>query len=66
MQAAPETHTLKLWPPHFQAKLEGRKPWEDRSTDDRFFREGDTVIFQEWDPQAEIYTGRVIGPERIT
>jgi hypothetical protein len=58
-------HTLKLWPEYFQAKLDGKKPWEYRTAIDRRFAVGDVVNFLEWDPDREKYTGRNIGPVKI-
>lgn len=47
----------KTWPRYFQFMFDGRK-----NTDLRLanfpVEEGDTIIFQEWDPIDEVYTGR--------
>ena len=63
-------HHLKLMEEFEQAKLEGLKPWEFRSTVDRDFQVGDTVTFavvsndfQPWDRKP---LGRSIGPVTIT
>lgn len=53
----PVTHELKCWPPWFQDVLEGRKTFEVRR-DDRGYREGDTLLLREWDPEAKAYSGR--------
>ena len=61
-------HDLKLLQPFFEAKLLGLKPWELRYSGDRTFQEGDTVTFHEVVPDDRgdpVYTGRVLGPERI-
>ena len=60
------SHNLKLNPGYFEVKLAGRKPWEIRATDDRFFAEGDVVTFREFLPASLEYTGREYGPCRIT
>jgi hypothetical protein len=59
-------HDLKIDPPFFREKAEGRKPWEIRSTTDRSFAVGDTVTFFEFDRGAGKYSGQFIGPEEIT
>lgn len=41
------THALKTWPQYFKDIQGGRKNFELRK-DDRPFKEGDTVILQEW------------------
>ena len=58
-------HELKIYPPYFQAVLDGDKTFEIRK-DDRGFQKGDTVILKEYDiehrgryiPEEERYTGR--------
>ncbi|BBN97471.1 DUF3850 domain-containing protein [Sporolactobacillus terrae] len=47
------THKIKILPEYFKAVAEGRKTFEIRNND-RNYREGDTVVLQEWDGQ---YTG---------
>ena len=57
-------HDLKILSCYFAPKVEGRKPWEIRSTEDRWFMEQDTVTFHElFEGQP---TGRTYGPCRIT
>ena len=64
------THDLKIWPVYFESVADGRKTFEIR-TNDRDFREGDTLHLREWVPAkeprgdgdmgyAEGYTGRVV------
>lgn len=54
-------HHLKIHPAYFQAKLDGLKDWEHRREEDRVFAVGDDVLFHEWDPETELFTGREIG-----
>lgn len=51
------THTIKIRTEYYDAVLAGRKKFELRR-DDRFFREGDSVILEEWNAPEEKYTGR--------
>ena len=51
------THELKIWPEHFEPLLQGRKCAEYRSND-RDFKEHDTILFREWEPKEGRYTGR--------
>jgi hypothetical protein len=53
----PIEHQLKTWPDQFQAMLEGRKRFDMRSAD-RDFREGDTLLLEEYDPKVKFHTGR--------
>lgn len=65
MSMMPTIHDLKIWPEFFEAKIQGIKPWEHRSTVDRVFHVGDVVTFYEWDPALEDFTDRVMGPFHI-
>jgi hypothetical protein len=47
----PQIHRLKIWPEHIKEVSGGRR-FEFRR-DDRDFRPGDFVIFDEWEPTAE-------------
>lgn len=55
--APAKEHELKCWPQHFVAVMVGVKQFEIRK-DDRQYRVGDTLRLREWDPDAEVYTGR--------
>lgn len=54
-------HALKTWPVFFDDVLSGRKTFEVRKND-RNFQEGDTLLLEEWAPDAYgpsgAYTGR--------
>lgn len=52
-----KTHELKILPIYYDAVREGRKTFEVRK-DDRDFKNDDTVILREWEPELEIYSGR--------
>ncbi len=54
-------HDLKIAPVHFEAIIEGRKPFEIRNTHDRSFTFGDTLRMREWNSQA--YHPRPNDPE---
>ena len=49
----------KIWPEYFQKILEGVKTYDLRLADFEC-EPGDILVLQEWDPQKEEYTGRVI------
>jgi hypothetical protein len=51
-------HRLKTHPPYFDLVADGTKTFELRRHD-RNFRQGDTLILEEYDPAAQAYTGRV-------
>lgn len=51
------THELKCWPKFWDPLRFGTKNFEVRKND-RNFKEGDPVIFEEWDPETGGYTGR--------
>jgi len=57
-------HALKTWPHFFADVLSGRQTFQVRKND-RDFKEGDTLLLEEWlpnndsrDPRAGSYTGR--------
>lgn len=52
-------HFVKCWPDHFEKIFDGTKPFELRKND-RDYRVGDQVIIQEWIPETETYTSRVV------
>lgn len=52
-------HELKTWPGPFEACWIRRKFAEFR-LNDRKFREGDTLVLREWNPEEERYLGREI------
>lgn len=49
----------KAWPELFQKILEGKKNADLRLADFEI-KEGDTIIFEEYDPKTKKYTGRTI------
>ena len=53
------THKLKSWPEFFKAIRDGDKLHDVRRTD-RDFQVGDLIIFEEWDPILEKYTGLAV------
>lgn len=63
MHPAPvTTHALKIWPPFFDAIVEGRKTCEVRDARDRRFAVGDYLFLREYVPSDHAgegaYTGR--------
>jgi hypothetical protein len=52
-------HRLKTWPKHFQAIMRGDKTFEIRKND-RGFKSFDYLVLEEWNPDTEEYTGRVL------
>ena len=54
-----KNHNLKTWPIFFQAIKSGKKTFEVR-INDRGYKVGDTLTFQEFDPDKQEYTGDVI------
>jgi len=56
-------HELKIWPPHFEHLLTGRRRFEPRYNDRRF-KVGDVIKFREFVPKShgtsneDYYTGR--------
>lgn len=54
----------KCWPEYFEKVKSGEKKFEVRLAD--FHCEvGDTLILEEWDPETQRYTGRILS-KRIT
>lgn len=54
---AQKVHRLKTWPEFFQEVADGNKTAELRKND-RDFNEGDWLILEEYDPDADRYSGR--------
>lgn len=52
----PNTHHLKTWTPFFREVKSGVKPFEVRKND-RDYQVGDTLILNDFDPDAGRYTG---------
>lgn len=50
-------HKLKTWPCYFEEVFQGRRKFEIR-INDRNFQVGDTLLLEEYDIDAEAYTGR--------
>ena len=50
-------HNLKTWPEYFNGIVSGAKTFEVRKND-RGFNVGDTLIFEEYNPENFEYTGR--------
>ena len=68
-----EVHHLKIWPQYFQALQDGSKNFDVRR-DDRNFRVGDFIVFEEFNPDGfgqehgesiGEYTGRQINRQII-
>ncbi|HRN86662.1 MAG TPA: DUF3850 domain-containing protein [Candidatus Dojkabacteria bacterium] len=51
------THRKKTWPDYFQMLKDGRKRFDVRLADFEV-KEGDTIVFEEWDPELKDFTGR--------
>lgn len=47
----------KVWPYYFQLMIDGKKNTDLRLADFEI-EKGDVIIFQEWNPVDESYTGR--------
>lgn len=47
----------KMWPESFDKVLSGDKTYDLRLADWEV-NQGDVIIFQEWDPDTRMYTGR--------
>ena len=53
----PAQHELKSWPKFFQAIFNGDKTFEVR-VNDRNFREQDSILLREYNPETGMYSGR--------
>lgn len=49
----------KTWPEYFEEVLVGKKNYDLRLNDFEA-KEGDVLVFEEWNPKTEKYTGRVV------
>ena len=47
----------KLWPEFFEDYASGKRRFEVRLADFEL-KEGDVIVFREWDPRTRKYTGR--------
>lgn len=56
------THHVKIYPGNFAMMKAGQKPFDVR-LDDRQYERGDTIVFKEWDPDVERFTGETITRE---
>lgn len=54
-----KTHEVKSWPEYFSRIVSGDMLFQVRKND-RDYRIGDTVVFQEFRPNTGAYTGRKI------
>jgi len=57
-------HELKCWSEYYYEIFMGRKEFEVRKND-RNYQKYDTLIFQEYDPETEQYTGQQMA-RRVT
>lgn len=46
-----------MWPESYEKVLSGDKTYDIRLAD-WLIEQGDTIVFQEWDPDTKEYTGR--------
>lgn len=58
------TFKKKTWPDLFAAVANGKKKFDVRLNDVEM-HEGDTLVLEEWNPQAQAYTGRRL-EKRVT
>lgn len=49
----------KIWPRFYEDIASGRKKYDWRLNDFEV-NEGDTIVFEEWDPDIKEYTGRTL------
>lgn len=54
----------KTWPDYFEAVRSGKKCFDARIADFDI-KEGDILVFQEWNPKTKKYTGREI-PKKVS
>ena len=59
MKSDYQWHHLKTWPKYFNEVHWGQKTFEIRRND-RDFRQGDFLALEEWDPETEQFTERVL------
>jgi hypothetical protein len=50
-------HTCKIWPKYYDMLASGKKNFELRKHN-RDYKIGDQLLFMEWNPKTEEYTGR--------
>lgn len=55
----PKLHRLKIQPKYFEAVCDGKKRFEIRKND-RNFQVGDSLLLEEYNPETQEYTGRVV------
>jgi len=60
-----KAHHVKVWPDYFEPLASGKKPFDVR-VNDRDYKEGDTIVFHEWDDRRGKYTERQTAPLCIT
>lgn len=51
------THYKKTWPDYFQMLKDGKKKFDIRLADFEV-KEGDLIVFEEWNPEIKDFTGR--------
>lgn len=54
----PVTHELKSWTMFYKDIITGDRTSDIRYNGDRRFKVGDFLLLKEWDPVANVYTGR--------
>lgn len=64
MELPKPIHTLKIYPAYFQLMKFGIKKFEVRKND-RDFKTHDLILFREYDPKTDMYTGQ-FSFQRIT
>jgi hypothetical protein len=61
-QIQTRVHRVKTYPDNFRMMQSGQKPFDVRE-DDRMYERGDTIIFDEWDPDTGNFTGKHLTKE---